>query len=219
MAFPLYKPFPFFFLEYLMNESRAQFDQAVRSLFFDAQNPNSHALFAFVEGRLRQFRLSQAYEVRDILIEAYTRGVKQIESGRPIGLPLAWLRRTCLNIICEFHRKQKESPSPLFDDLPSEQCGNTISLLLVQEDLAVMRWAFKQLDAESQFLLHQRIVQGQSWHEVSEALVVAGGAELSEGALRQRGFKALKKLRQLYEDVRLEIEVEWFDSSADSPLD
>lgn len=185
-----------------MSDPRKQFDVAVRAIF-DSHNPDSHSLFVFIKRLLIQYRLSGTYEVYDILTEAYNRGVKLIATGQTIRVPLGWLRRTSLNIIKEFRRRQDQLDNPRLD-LPHCNSSDGLSDLIFEEDLIAVKLAFEKLDRESQFLLHQRIVQGQSWRDVGKAMVTTGGPELTEGALRQRGFKALHRLRQLYDEMRPE---------------
>ncbi len=200
-----------------MTEARKYFDESIR-LVFSSQGSTCHPLFVFVKRTLKQLRLSRAYEPTDILTEAYARGVKQIEAGQPIDSPIPWLRKTSYYVMLEFRRQQNGLPIPLLDEPPSENSNNTVSHLLSLEDLLVMRRAFERLDSASQVLLHHRLIQGQSWREVSQALVTAGEPESNEGALRLRGFKAVKKLKQLYEEMRLEMSVEWVENSDSNSL-
>lgn len=46
---------------------------------------------------------------------------------------------------------------------------------------------------------------------VAQELENRNGLKLSDGALRQRGRKALERLRKLYQEARSEIKVEWSD--------
>ncbi len=192
-----------------MNEPRKKFDMAVRAVF-DSNNPESHSLFVFVKRTLIQYRLSQTYEVYDIFTEAYSRGVKLTDAGQPIHVPIAWFRRTSLNIIREFRRQQDRLSIPRLD-LTESSPLDALSDLVFQEDLIAIKLAYEQLDAENQLLLHERIVQGQSWRDVGKVLVARGASELSEGALRQRGFKALRELRRCYEAIRPDLRIDLLD--------
>jgi RNA polymerase sigma factor (sigma-70 family) len=154
---------------------------------------------------LRQFRLSGTYEAKDVIAEAYTRGVKQIMSGKLIDIPLAWLRGTCLRVISELKRKQLRSDNPKFDQ---ESClveDVTLSEVMLREDLWALQLALKQLSLEEQELLYARIFKGLSWQEIGESMSHPSDLPLRAGTARQRGSRVLQKLRQHYYSIREDV--------------
>lgn len=186
-------------------DNRQKFDLAVQALF-DDKNPDALSFCASVHRLLLQFRLSDTYEAREIIAEAYTRGIRKIEEGVVIDVPLAWLRRTCLNVIREFKKEQERSASPKFDQFPWVPGDLEISRLVVQEDLYTIQVAMQQLSPEEQLLLSKRVFQRLSWQEIGETLCNKDGSSLKAGTARQRGSRALKKLRLIYERIRKDID-------------
>lgn len=188
------------------SENKKHFNHAVQALF-DSNSPESLSFCASVARTLRQYRLSGTYEPKEIIAEAYARGVLKIEQGELIQIPLAWLRSTCLNVIRDFQRKQAKSDKPKLDGEVYSPGGVAIDQLLWQEDLTAIRVAFKQLNSEDQRILHARIFQGLSWQEIgeSEHFFNQDGLPLKPGTARQRGARALHKLRKLYMQTRDEL--------------
>lgn len=186
--------------------NRRQFEQAIESLF-SVDNPDSRIFCASIKRQLNQFKLGRTYDVKEVIAEAYTRGIQQIESGKCIDNPLGWLRVTCINVIRELKRQQHKSDNPKFDQLPWTDGGIVYSDAMVQEDHLAIQTAARQLNSEDQLLLELRVIRGLSWKEVGDCLVDADGQHLKEGTARQRGARILEKLRLLYEEVRQDIQL------------
>jgi RNA polymerase sigma factor (sigma-70 family) len=187
-------------------ENRQKFDHAVQALF-DDNDPDSLSFCASITRTLRQFRLSGTYEAKDVIAEAYTRGVKHINAGTRIDIPLAWLRGSCLHVISELKRKQLKSDKPKFDraDCITEDvvlCGT-----ILQEDLWALQLALKKLSKEERQLLCVRIFKGLSWQEIGESISRPNALPLSPGTARQRGSRALQKLRQHYDSIREDVQL------------
>lgn len=187
-------------------KNRQKFDKAVQALF-DANNPDSLSFCASITRTLRQFRLGGTYEAKEVISEAYTRGVKQIKAGTLIDVPLAWLRGTCLHVIRELKRKQSRSDHPKFDPEGCVTEGVAFSEILLREDLWAIQLALKRLSQEEHQLLCIRIFEGLTWQEIGELISQPGDLPLSPGTARQRGSRALKKLRGYYELIRDEVQL------------
>lgn len=187
-------------------KNRQRFDRAVQALF-DDNNPDSLSFCASITRTLRQFRLSGTYEAKDVIAEAYTRGVKQIKSGKLIDVPLAWLRGTCLRAISELKRKQLRVDNPKFDRESCVASDVAFSELMLQEDLWALQLALKQLSSEDCQLLYARIFKSLSWQEIGERISHPSDLPLHPGTARQRGSRALKKLRQHYHLIREEVQL------------
>lgn len=185
--------------------TRQQVDQVFEDLF-SPKNPNARIVIAYIQKCLYQYGLWKAYEPKDILIEVYSRCVKATEAGETIRIPVAWIKRTATNVIRELRREAEKIE---FYNLDQEPHWNDDFLLTItfRYDLKAMRQAFERLNSEEQHLLNFRVIHRLSWRDVSQRLVAVGEAESNEGALRQRGFRALKKLRKLYEEERLNIRI------------
>lgn len=180
--------------------NKQKFTEAIQLLFND-NDPTVRPFYAGVIRLLHQFRLYGTYEAREIIAEAFIRGIKQIESGKLIETPLAWLRTTCLNVIRDFRREQDRAERPKLDPTSWEGGDQVLAELMLQEDLESIALAAQKLTPEEQALLYERVCKEQSWQEVSES-ISTDESPVSCGTVRQRGSRALKKLRQHYDDIR-----------------
>lgn len=184
---------------------RQKFDQAIQALL-DGTDADAPALIASVNRMLRQFRLAATYDVQEVITESYTRGIRRIESGKAIDNPRGWLRNTCLNVIREFKRTEIRADNPKIDMQPWASTSMVFSELILEEDFITIRAAAQHLNPEEKQLLRQRFIEGLSWKEISQKLCDPKGRSMKEGTARQRGARALKKLRHLYECIREDID-------------
>jgi RNA polymerase sigma factor (sigma-70 family) len=182
-------------------ESRQRFDMAVQALL-DPDSPDTYSLYAYIQITLKQFRLSQAYEVKDIIINVYARGINKLESGDIIRIPLAWMRRTAYNVIRELRRDADKAGYLDLDCIPSQSELDPLSEIEFNGDLKAIKIAFNRLEAHEKNILQLRVVNQLSWQEVGKCLVIVGEPIQSESNLRQRGYRTLKKLRRIYDEVR-----------------
>jgi RNA polymerase sigma factor (sigma-70 family) len=187
-------------------QNKKQFDKAIQALF-DGRNPESMAFCASITRTLRQFRLSGTYDAREIISEAYARSIVKIEEGVFIQIPLAWLRRTCFNVIRDFKRQQTKIDKPKLDGEVFSMGEVAIDQILLSEDLKTIRSAFEKLNPEDQNILQARIFQGLSWQEISDRLCSANELSIKPGTARQRGSRALTKLRQQYKLLRNDVQL------------
>jgi DNA-directed RNA polymerase specialized sigma24 family protein len=186
--------------------NKHNFNIAVQALFDDS-NPDASPFCAGVSQMLYRFRLSQTYLAREIITEAYVLGIEKIESGTFIQIPLAWLRKTCFNVIRDLRRQQDKAENPKLDPTLCEPGDAVFSTLIVQEDWKALRLAVERLTPAEQRLLYIRICEGVSWQTVSGLTLTIGEEPLSAGTARQRGSRALKKLRQHYDLLRDTVEM------------
>jgi DNA-directed RNA polymerase specialized sigma24 family protein len=193
--------------------SRQQVDEVFEGLF-SLNNPDGRIVLAYIQKVLCQYGLWKAYEAKDILVEVYSRCVQTTEKGETIRIPVAWIKRTATNVIRELKREAEKID---FYKLEQEPYWTDDFLLTItfRYDLKAMKQAFECLDSEDQKLLSLRVINRLSWREVSQHFVVNGEVEANEGALRQRGFRALKKLRKLYEEERSNIRINFAELDLD----
>ncbi len=178
-----------------------QFNDAIEKLF-ERQNPEARSLWASIERMLWQYRLRGAYDVKDVVIEAYAIGVKQIEKGSIIENPLPWMRGTCFNVVRDLRRKQDKAENPKLDSEGCTMGDEAWVEMLLLEDLAVMHLALQELSSEEQALLSAKYIEGRSWQQISDELNCSEENCLNANTVRQRGYRALQKLKQAYEDIR-----------------
>lgn len=189
------------------HDPKTQFNSVIEKLF-KQQNLEARHFWAAVERMLWQFRLRGAYDVKDVIIEAYAVGIKQIEDGVIIKKPLPWLRGACFNIIRDLRRKQDKAENPKLDSEGCTPSDEAWSHLILTEDIKVIRLALQELSMEEQALLQAKYIEDQSWQQISQTLPHSEERRLTADATRQRGHRALQKLRQAYEDIREEVKLD-----------
>lgn len=182
-----------------------RFNDVIQSVL-EPGNPEYKSLAGYVGRLLIQFKLRGSYEIAEIINIAYCRGIDAIDAGKEIYNPVAWLKRTCLHVIHELSRSRKKvqsldeegAPQPSVDD-------SALAEEMMQVDLKTIRLALKELSPSDRKLLRMRVIEGSSWREISHELaLVTGGESDKEGTLRQRGYRSLLRLREIYDDIRPE---------------
>ena len=182
-----------------------RFNQAVECLLASG-NPEYTSLSCYVQQRLYQYKLINIYKVEEILNIAYYRSVKAIDKGVVVENPPAWLRRVSLRVIQELSRERARLQS-LDDETPFQPCTYNTALYdeIRKTDFKTILIALKRLKPEYQEILCLRIIEEKSWREIRD--LVSGNAVIQrEGTLRQHGFRAIRQLRRIYEELRLEQE-------------
>lgn len=183
--------------------TRQHTDKVFENLF-SLDNSESRIVVAYIQKSLYQYGLWKAYEPRDILIEVYSRCVKAMDAGQTIKAPIAWIKRTAMNVIREFRREAERVEYYNLDQEPQWN-DDLLVHITFEYDLKAMKTAFERLEPDEQQLLNLRVVHRLSWRAVSQYLAAAGEPEPKLETLRQRGFRVLKKLRTLYEEERKNI--------------
>lgn len=182
------------------SQNRKNFDEEIEELF-NSKDPESLNFCASIARQLKQFRLSRTYDVKEIISEAYAIGIQRISNHEYIYNPRPWMRTTCLNVIRNFRRKQTASDSPKLDGAICAPGDESIEKMLQQEDLKAIQLAFEKLSPEERRILQARCVEGLPWKEIAQLF------SENSGALRQRGSRALKKLRRTYDPIREHIKL------------
>ncbi|MEA5595738.1 sigma-70 family RNA polymerase sigma factor [Rivularia sp. UHCC 0363] len=182
------------------NYSRQTFDAEFQTLLFPGSS-SAHSTLAFVLRSLTQFNLSQSFSVTEILIDAYLRGVKQIERGEYIENPLPWIRSTSYNIIREHSRERKKLYQLEEDKVEFAMDCSLVGIEEINENLEKVLLAFKKLDEEEKEILTLKIVEKLTWKEILELLEQRGIKFKNETALRKRKERALKRLRKIYHSL------------------
>lgn len=192
-------------------ERKCQLNSAVEKLF-EKGNPEADSLWAFIERLLWQYRLRDAYDVKDVLIEAYAIAVKRIEQGLVIQNYLGWLRGTCHNTVRKLRRKQDKADRPKLDPTNQTLGDEVVSRIMCSEDFKAVRLAWQKLSSEEQELVGAKYIQGKSWQQIAEALSQEQECRLDENTVRQRGYRAVQKLKKLYREIREEVKLDDTDS-------
>ncbi|NEO47353.1 MAG: sigma-70 family RNA polymerase sigma factor [Moorea sp. SIO4A3] len=177
---------------------------------------------------LCQFKLQGKYTHEDIKNDVFLLVQKLIESGRlelhldvdgvlsmllikgdlkeQIINPRAWLRKVALNYIRALHREHKR-----FLDITSEKWESSLSIgqsnvLLFPRHTHPMQYIknlelrekIRQLPDQDSKILELFYFEKLSCAEISIRLECKGYPRYTEETIRQKKFRSLKKLRQLY---------------------
>lgn len=183
------------------------FDLALREIL-SQDNAHAYSTFSCFQGYLWQFRLSTVVEPSDICMEAYLRGKLALRLGKVILNPHAWLKRTGYNIVREKHREhasQRSTEPELLEFLAEASQRRWLQPEVISDRLdrlMVALQTFHQSDPEAAELMELRIVEGLSWEQVRQHLILQGRTDVPDvEALRQRGCRIKKRLRQLFHEV------------------
>ncbi|MGB3509800.1 MAG: sigma-70 family RNA polymerase sigma factor [Microcoleaceae cyanobacterium] len=165
----------------------------------------SRNFLPFIDQRLMQFGLNSYYDGMDVVLKARDIAIKKIESGEKVEYYKAWLRSICFNVIRNFSKNTK-SRKLLVDKLKSISCltdakEDLIPAYTTEPNLKLLGKAWKDLKKKERTILWLREIEEYSWPEVAEKLVINGlevdgdGKKL-EDRVRQKGYRALKKLQK-----------------------
>ena len=190
---------------------RQRFDLEFQALL-DRDNPDTRSIWCFVERTLRQYKLDAfGVTATEILSEVYARGIRQIvERKQGIENPLGWIRVSAHYVILEHSRRVKrsvslESVSPSDSDLTVlGEMDKLITKEEIEADIHALYLAMEQLTPREREILYWRHTQDLSWQEVGKRLIDCGENEVGEATLRQRGCRALARLRQLFHACRMQ---------------
>ena len=184
----------------LQTDGKKSFDFVIQGLSQPdkVKNPQERkslfVLVFFIKNMLKQFHLEQV-DFYDVVSDVYLRGIKKITSGENIKNPGAWIRVTSHNVILEMSRKQKkEQPD-------SEFLENQVAPKTCEENsevqLNILRKSLENLSEKERLILELRFFQDLSWKEV-RSILASKGEILTESNLRQKGHRALEKLKKVF---------------------
>ena len=188
---------------------RIKFESAVKHLVnqtsLETNEANYYAaLVKGIKSKLRQFNLPHV-QVNDVIHETYLRGIKVLESGQEIKNPRAWIRKTSFYVISEMSRKQKKQQSwdsnLIEHQLAPEDSHSLCSENSEDEDLRLLELALKKLDPKDYKLIVLRHIEELSWQQVVSHLA-SNGEVVTEASARQRGNRALKRLRKIFFELK-----------------
>lgn len=184
-----------------ISERKKKFNEEAKVLWEKDHKLQSNSIWISVRRKLQQFHLSNSYSESFILSEAYDRGIKTIEDGKEIPLPLAWIRLTAYNYICELSREQKKTSqienhneiSDLGEENEEEEEG---LLRRKKQSYKMIRQAFSSLPPIEQKIIQLKVIEGIPFKEIRLRLKEQGLADLKESAIRKRKQRALEYLRE-----------------------
>ena len=171
---------------------RQVFDEEFCALLFESSNLRT---IYFIKSRLKQFSLGHTYSAAYVLIEAYLRGCRLIESGGRIEKVIPWVRQTAYNIVRELSREHRKLVR-LSENLATTPYDDALDCS--QELFSRVKQAFGNLPSEDQKLLTWKIVDDLPWEEIYRRLTEMGETEINVVSLRKRKERALARLRRAY---------------------
>lgn len=172
---------------------------------FRPNSPRARSLFAAIRRTLVQYKLEGCYTPEDIISEAHLRTLRRISNSDnpPIQNPRAWIRKVSIHIIQEYSRKQKKQPIfQGFDNIENIPAESQVSDETIDENIETVVQAFQSLELEDRAVLSLRCLEGLSWREVAQRLEDQGCGKQTEGSLRKRGERAMKRLRKTFHSIR-----------------
>jgi RNA polymerase sigma factor (sigma-70 family) len=186
--------------------AKEKFDVAIQAFLkpnhLEVEENISYAkLKNFIKRNLQQFNLHNI-EVNEVVHITYLRGVKLIEDGEEIKNPIAWIRVTSFNVIRELSRKQKKHQPVDSNSIEYQMDLQQLSYDFTLEDaddadIKLLKLALQKLEPKDRQLLVLWKVEDLSWKEVVKRLASCGEV-VSEATARQRGKRALERLRKVY---------------------
>jgi len=188
------------------NKLVSDWDKFSANLLSNKDDKDILKMFRFVQSKLYQFRLAKHYKPREVLTEAYLRGLYKCKEGEEIRNKLSWIRTTSYNIIRELRR---EVDKVKFEDLDEVPLSSMREYLSSQEDsseedgpnqgmIQAVRLAFSDLSEQDRELINLKVIQELSWKEVHKRLTRAWAEVPTENALRQRKRRAIQRLTKGY---------------------
>lgn len=162
---------------------------------------DGRALINFVRRRLFQFQLTAFFSEADILIEAYLRTRLKILEGEHIYSFPGYLRSVSFNIVREYARARKRDERLLRQNTIARELhapSEVLSEVISQDNIALLALGWQDLSIEDQRILSLRIAEGLPWAKVKEQLLLRHQVECSVVTLRQKGARALKRLRTAF---------------------
>lgn len=172
-------------------------------IMLDSSSSIGCMMLSYIERSLAQFGLKNSFQAHEILIEAYVRGCKLIDSGEPINNPVAWTKKTTFNVIREHSRDRKR-----LVQAENQQIDKHINQPLepvedFSEDYKLIMQAFSRLTLEEQELLTLKVIKKLSWKQISEYLYQKDNKNiLPENNLRKKKERILKRLHQIYHSLK-----------------
>jgi RNA polymerase sigma factor (sigma-70 family) len=173
------------------------------------ESKNAYGICPFIERTLKQFRLYSYYDESEIFLQARILVIKKIQSGETIKNLPAYLKTIAFNVIRDLHKKRKSQDSLINRlKIKSEIINDSnysIPSYATEANVKALCKAFEQLDMKERKILILREVHGCTWREIGDILVTRGEENKDNQKLvqqlRQKGHRALKRLRKIYHSL------------------
>ena len=107
------------------------------------------------------------------------------------GSVQAWLYRIARNVLTDYWRRKQTVPLEHAEQVVNEDVVDIAEQLDIDQAVAEMRTALRQLPREMQRLVELRFIEGLSARQVAQRL------NMTEGNVRVVQYRALKRMRKL----------------------
>lgn len=156
-------------------------------------------LMHFILRTLKQFNID-SFLAGDIVSELALRSHKAIKSGTKIEKPLLWFRSMAYNVIREMSREREKL---LFnsDFVELKASSKYIETSKYGEiELKTLKQSLSELDDLDRLIIELRFFDELPWKKVNKVLQ-SKGQLFNETYVRQKGVRAIKKLRKKYSSI------------------
>jgi RNA polymerase sigma factor (sigma-70 family) len=169
--------------------------QAFQQAFNGVLNDTTYKFIGVIAGWLFAHGLFNI-DPYEILSEVWWRGIKTIYSGRKIQKTTNWIWKVARNVVHEKGRKHTRDRNKLVENFNLEErlCADldTDDHEGLNDAHIQVRHAFLDLGEDDQKILDMKFVQGIPWSAIGDSYGV------TESTIRQRGCRALARLRKSY---------------------
>ena len=182
----------------------------VTKILLAPNTPEGHAAYKTLLDRywkvvvvLVRTRLSSERDAEDVAQEAFVRAWRSLDRLENPKLFLGWLLRIAHNLAIDHLRRQRGETSldrlgPAAEGVPwrSDESEGAAARLELQEEWEIVERALRELPERYRTVVTLRYLKGLSNQEMARSLGEP------EGTIRNRLFRALRKLRKLIECQR-----------------
>jgi hypothetical protein len=180
---------------------------AILALREESLDNNNHLINKVVGKQLSMFGFSTTM-IHEVMNEVCIRAAQR---PKQITDPEAWFKGTSLNVIREMSRyrkriEPKDSEDHCFSislDEPEDSNDVMINGFTIDHYSPYLKKAWDELlSDDDRFILSVKILKDKNWREVSEAISLYNGKLTTESTTRQKGNRAIKKLREAIADLQ-----------------
>lgn len=153
------------------------------------------AIFAFL-----RLRTATREEAEDLLLEVFMAAVERTEmlAERTDEAQRAWLRGVAAHKVADHYRRGNARPRTTLDEVAetlfADEAQTPEHLALRREQDDRLRALLERLPSLTQQVIHLRFVYGLSCAKIAEVL------GKREGTVRKQLWRALNRIRELYQD-------------------
>lgn len=179
---------------------QAQFLQEV-SQILDPTSSEGDSLFNYIRRTKKQLVLNDL-EVREVISEAATRGLDHIRKKQEaIRNSQAWLRKVCSHIMYDMVKDEIRTRQLKVKNTGTFEIPDSFSKIESEETRQALEAAFAKLSEEDKQILQLRFYKGMQYKEIQKYYFRKTGIEVKIPTLRQRESRALKRLRERFQEA------------------